>query len=97
MLGFGALTNSRVNAAAKRRGCDTKCVDNLESYLNDHLAGSVAAIELLDHLIDEQAGQPLEKFLVDLRDEVNSDQEALRLMRKTRCGRKCGSAKAGVV
>ena len=38
---------------------------------------------MLDHLIDEQAGQPLEKFLIDLRDEVNSDQEVLRgLMRK---------------
>lgn len=50
----------------------------LATYLNDHLAGSVAAIELLDHLTKEQAGQRLEKFLVDLRRDVNEDQEVLR-------------------
>ena len=50
----------------------------LATYLNDHLAGSVAAIELLDHLIKEQTGQHLEKFLTDLRDNVHADQEILR-------------------
>ena len=55
----------------------------LATYLNDHLAGSVAAIELLDYLIKEQAGQRLEKFLVDLRDDISADQEVLRdLIRK---------------
>jgi hypothetical protein len=58
-------------------------MEKLATYLNDHIAGSVAAIELLDHLIKEQAGQRLEKFLVDIRDEVNADQEVLReLIRK---------------
>lgn len=50
----------------------------LATYLNDHLAGSVAAIELLDHLIKEQAGQRLEKFLTDLCDEISADQQVLR-------------------
>lgn len=50
----------------------------LATYLNDHLAGSVAAIELLDHLIKEQAGQRLEQFLVDLRDDISADQQVLR-------------------
>lgn len=50
----------------------------LAVYLNDHLAGSVAAIELLDHLIKDQTGQRLEKFLVDLRDDIERDQEVLR-------------------
>ena len=50
----------------------------LAGYLNDHLAGSVGAIELLDHLINEQSGQRLEKFLVDLRDDIGRDQEVLR-------------------
>jgi hypothetical protein len=50
----------------------------LASYLNDHLAGSVAAIELLDHLIMEQTGQRLERFLVDLRDDIRADQEVLQ-------------------
>jgi hypothetical protein len=50
----------------------------LATYLNDHLAGSVAAIELLDHLIKNQSGKRLEKFLVDLRDDITSDQDVLR-------------------
>ena len=55
----------------------------LTSYLNDHLAGSVAAIELLDRLIDDHQGHRLEKFLVDLREDVRADQEVLQnLMRK---------------
>lgn len=50
----------------------------LASYLNDHLAGSVAAIELLDHLIKAQNGQRLERFLVDLRADIHADQKVLR-------------------
>jgi hypothetical protein len=52
--------------------------DDLSTYLNDHLAGSVAALELLDHLIKIYEGKPLEKFFKDLRDEVSADQEVLR-------------------
>ncbi|MEY2601199.1 MAG: hypothetical protein QOJ36_518 [Verrucomicrobiota bacterium] len=59
----------------------------LAVYLNDHLAGSVAAIELLDHLIKEQTDQPLEKFLVDLREDIERDQKVLRdLIRKLDLG-----------
>jgi hypothetical protein len=55
----------------------------LTTYLNDHLAGSVAAIKLLDHLIDDHKGHRSEKFLVDLREDVRVDQEVLQnLMRK---------------
>jgi hypothetical protein len=52
--------------------------DDLSTYLNDHLAGSVAALELLDHLIEAYEGKPLEKFFKDLRDDVSADQEVLR-------------------
>ena len=55
----------------------------LATYLNDHLAGSVAAIKLLDHLIDDHKGNRLEKFFADLREDVHADQEVLQnLMRK---------------
>ncbi len=55
----------------------------LPIYLNDHLAGSVAAIKLLDRLIDNHKGHRLEKFLADLREDVHADQEVLQnLMRK---------------
>lgn len=50
----------------------------LATYLNDHLAGSVAAVDLLDHLIKTHEGTPLGKFFEELRGEVVSDQEALK-------------------
>ncbi len=52
--------------------------DDLSTYLNDHLAGSVAAIELLDHLIKVHEGKPLGKFFEELRGEINADQAVLR-------------------
>jgi hypothetical protein len=50
----------------------------LSTYLNDHLAGAAAAIELLDHLIKTHEGTPLGKFFEELRSEVLSDEEVLR-------------------
>jgi hypothetical protein len=52
----------------------------LGNYLNDHLAGSVAALELIEHLIKAHAGKPLEKFFRDLRDEVSADQEVVKTL-----------------
>jgi len=40
---------------------------DLTIYLNDHLAGSVGALELVDHLIETYRGKPLEQFFKDLR------------------------------
>ena len=52
-------------------------MDDLTEYLNDHLAGSVAALELLDHVVETYAGKPLERFFRELRDDIRSDQEQL--------------------
>ena len=52
-------------------------VKELATYLNDHLAGSVAAIELLDHLAKEFDGQRLGKFFGEIRDDVQADQDVL--------------------
>lgn len=61
----------------------SKSTRHLHTYLNDHLAGSVAALELLDHLIEHHEANPLEKFFRDLRTEISTDQETLRtLIRK---------------
>ena len=61
----------------------SKSTSHLHTYLNDHLAGSVAALELLDHLVEHHDGNPLEKFFRDLRTEISTDQETLRtLIRK---------------
>lgn len=50
----------------------------LDSYLNDHLAGSVGALELLDHWIKLYDGKPLAKFFSELRKEIEADQTSLR-------------------
>ena len=57
--------------------------ERLHTYLNDHLAGSVAAIELLDDLIEHHSEDRFAKTFRDWRDEIQADQETLRnLIRK---------------
>jgi hypothetical protein len=51
---------------------------DLSDYLNDHLAGSVAALELLDRMIEACEGKSLERFLRQLRDDIHQDQEKLK-------------------
>lgn len=52
--------------------------DSLGVYLNDHLAGSVAALELLDALAGRLHGTPAEQLLRGVRVEAAADQEVLR-------------------
>jgi hypothetical protein len=54
--------------------------ENLATYLNDHLAGSVAALGLLDHLVETTGGTPHEAFFRDLRVEITADQDVLRML-----------------
>ena len=53
-------------------------MEHLTIYLNDHLAGSVGALELLDRVIEACEGKPLERFFRDLRREIEEDQEQLK-------------------
>jgi len=50
----------------------------LESYLNDHLAGSVSALELLDHYSHVYKGKPLGLFFSEMQAEIRADQTTLR-------------------
>lgn len=52
--------------------------DALTTYLNDHLAGSVAAIELLDTLVEHAKLADVRDTLVGLRAGIQADQETLR-------------------
>ena len=62
-------------------------MEHLSDYLNDHLAGSVGALELLDRLVETYKGKPLEKFFRDLRQDIESDQAQLKeLMQKLGVG-----------
>lgn len=56
--------------------------DNLTAYLNDHLAGSVAAIELMDDLIKASEEDLLKQFFADLKREIESDQKILEQLIK---------------
>jgi hypothetical protein len=54
----------------------------LDSYLNDHLAGAVGALELIAHWEKLYQGKPLGAFFTDLQAEIKADQDRLRdLMR----------------
>jgi hypothetical protein len=53
---------------------------SLATYLQDHLAGSVAAVEILRGLRDEHAGQPLEWFASDILSEVERDRTTLEAL-----------------
>jgi hypothetical protein len=57
---------------------ESPAVTRLHTYLNDHLAGSVAAIELLDDLIEHHPEDRFGKFFSDLRDDIHADQGKLR-------------------
>jgi hypothetical protein len=50
----------------------------LDSYLNDHLAGSVGALELIEHSAHQYDGQPLGAFFSDLQTDIRADQHTLR-------------------
>jgi hypothetical protein len=50
----------------------------LESYLNDHLAGSVSALELIAHWSRLYKGKPLGAFFSDIEAEIRADQNSLR-------------------
>jgi len=53
-------------------------IDSISVYLNDHLAGSVGALELLDHLIAQHGGEPAGPMLTSLKADIAEDQAALR-------------------
>jgi hypothetical protein len=52
--------------------------DPLVTYVHDHLAGAVAAIDLLETLRDQHAGEPLGQFAAEVLVEVEADREVLQ-------------------
>jgi hypothetical protein len=51
--------------------------ESLTTYLNDHLAGSVVALELLDHLEREGAGTAEASTLADVHADIVADRQEL--------------------
>ncbi len=51
---------------------------DLPIYLNDHLAGSIGALEMVEDLIETHQGKPLEPFLKVLSVDIETDQRELK-------------------
>jgi hypothetical protein len=51
---------------------------DLDSYLNDHLAGAISALELIAHWAEVHKGEPLGRFFVEIEREIKADQNTLR-------------------
>jgi len=56
---------------------------DLESYLNDHLAGSISALELIAHWVKVHKGEPLGSFFAETEREIKADQDTLRGVMRT--------------
>ena len=54
--------------------------EQIATYLNDHLSGSVVALELLEHLETVHADTSLARLLVALRKEITADRQELELL-----------------
>jgi hypothetical protein len=52
--------------------------DKLASYLRDHMAGSVGAVEMLEHLIESHQKEPISQFCRELLEAVRADQGELK-------------------
>jgi hypothetical protein len=57
--------------------------DALASYLNDHLAGSAAALDLLQRMRDANEGSEVEKTVAELHEAVKQDRAALETIMQT--------------
>ena len=51
---------------------------DFDSYLNDHLAGSISALELIAHWEHVHKGEPLGRFFAETEREIKADQDTLR-------------------
>jgi hypothetical protein len=56
---------------------------DLDSYLNDHLAGSISALELIAHWAEVHKGEPLGRFFLEIEREIKADQQTLRDVMRT--------------
>jgi hypothetical protein len=52
--------------------------DPLRTYINDHLAGSAYAIDLVEFLRDNYEGQELGQFAAWLLVEIEADRDVLK-------------------
>lgn len=56
--------------------------EDLATYLNDHLAGSIVTLELLEHLAGIHSDDQLSDFFRKLHFEISADREELERLMK---------------
>jgi len=54
--------------------------EHIATYLNDHLAGATAAVELLEHLEKAHAGSGVGTAVAGLRIEIEADRQELKAL-----------------
>jgi hypothetical protein len=69
--------------------------EHLATYLNDHLSGSVAAIELLENLQAAYAGTELGQFCAELHNDIEADRQELKSLLDRLEIKQSGARKAG--
>jgi hypothetical protein len=75
-MGFPPVTSGYVLSMSSRT--QTVTATSLAAYLNDHLAGSTAGIELVTRLGAENEGTPLGETLARLATEIDADRSTLQ-------------------
>jgi hypothetical protein len=70
--------------------------DPLTTYLQDHLAGALQAIELLKAMRDSHAGEPLGRFAAELLVEIEADRDMLAALTERAGGTPGGLKEWGV-
>ena len=68
---------------------------NLHAYLNDHLAGSVAAVQMLERAITQNEGTETAHTLTGILNEIRADQDVLRTLIDRVGGSESSLKKAG--
>lgn len=79
-IGFSKWRGMKLPAVCARKSESEEMSDeseDLATYLRDHFAGGIGALELLDRLIKVQEKTDLEGFFEKLRADVHSDHEQL--------------------
>jgi hypothetical protein len=69
--------------------------EHLATYLNDHLSGSVAAIELLKNLQAAYTETELAHFCAELRNDIEADRQELKQLMDRLEIKQSGARKAG--
>jgi hypothetical protein len=68
------------SGATQNADAITMSTHHLGTYLNDHLAGSVAALELLTHVVEKHADLVDVQTVLSIKHDIEADRETLEAL-----------------